>query len=49
MNSAHGKHVIKSRMKDLEQQGSLEEGQFTHVKQDLAMKGNRQMFDGYKR
>ena len=49
MNTQQGKHVIKSRMKDLEQQGSLEEGQFTHVKQDLAMKANKQMFDGYKK
>jgi hypothetical protein len=49
MNTQQGKQVIKSRMKDLEQQGSLEEGQFSHVKQDLAMKANRQMFDRYKK
>ena len=49
MNTQQGKQVIKSRMKDLEEQGSLEEGQFSHVKQDLAMKANRQMFDRYKK
>ena len=49
MNTQQGKHVIKSRMKDLEEQGSLEEGQFSHVKQDLAMKANKQMFDRYKK
>ncbi len=49
MNTQQGKQVIKSRMKDLEEQGSLEEGQFSHVKQDLAMKANKQMFDRYKK
>ena len=49
MNTQQGKQVVKSRMKDLEEQGSLEEGQFTHVKQDLAMKANRQMFERYKK
>ena len=49
MNTQQGKQVIKSRMKDLEEQGSLEEGQFTHVKQDLAMKATRQMFERHKK
>ena len=49
MNTQQGKQVIKSRMQDLKEQGSLEEGQFSHVKQDLAMKANKQMFDRYKK
>ena len=49
MNTQQGKQVIKSRTKDLEERGSLEEGQFTHVKQDLAMKANRQMFERHKK
>jgi hypothetical protein len=36
-------------MNDLKEKGSLDEGQFSHVKQDLQMKANRQMFDRYKK
>jgi len=49
MNTAHGKQIIKSRMNDLKEKGSLDEGQFSHVKQDLQMKANRQMFDRYRK
>jgi hypothetical protein len=40
LNTPDAKRVIKSRAKDLKEKGSLDEFQFSHVKQDLAMQVN---------
>lgn len=40
LNSLEGQRVIKSRAKDIKEKGDLDEFNFSHVKQDLAMKFN---------
>jgi hypothetical protein len=46
LNSLEGKQVLKSRAKDLKTKGELDEGQFSHVKQELNMKKNELSFRG---
>lgn len=48
MNTEEGKKEIGSRMKDLKERGSLDEGKFSHVKQDMQMKSNQAVFNHYK-
>ena len=48
MNDLAGKRQISSRMKDLKERGSLEEGDFSHVRQDIQMKSNQAVFQHYK-
>lgn len=48
MNDVEGKRQISSRMKDLKENGSLQEGDFSHVKQGLQMKSNQAVFQHYK-
>lgn len=40
LNSLEGQRILKSRAKDLKEKGDLDEFNFSHVKQDLAMKFN---------
>ena len=44
LNGPEGKQVLKSRARDLASAGSLDEGQFSHVKQELGMKKNELSF-----
>ena len=49
MNTQQGKSIIKSKSKDIEEKGSVKESELSHVKQDLAMKANRQMMERHKK
>ena len=44
LNSPEGKQILKSRAKDLADKGTLDERQFSHVKQELNMKKNELSF-----
>ena len=44
LNSPEGKQILKSRAKDLANKGTLDEQQFSHVKQELSMKKNELSF-----
>jgi hypothetical protein len=44
LNSPEGKQILKSRAKDLADKGTLDERQFSHVKQELGMKKNELSF-----
>jgi len=46
LNSPEGKQILKSRAKDLADKGTLDERQFSHVKQELNMKKNELSFRG---
>lgn len=46
LNSAEGKQILKSRAKDLAAKGSLDERQFSHVKQEIGLKKNELSFRG---
>lgn len=48
LNSREGKQVLKSRARDLATKGSLDERQFSHVKQELDIRKNELSFRGNK-
>lgn len=48
LNSVEGKQVLKSRARDLATKGSLDERQFSHVKQELDIRKNELSFRGNK-
>lgn len=49
MNTQKGKSIIKSTSKEIEEKGSVKASELSHVKQDLAMKANRQMMERHKK
>jgi hypothetical protein len=49
MNTGQGKGIIRSRFKELKNKGSLQEQEFSHVKQGLAMKANQALFEKGKK
>ena len=49
MNTQKGKGIIKSTSKEIEEKGSVKASELSHVKQDLAMKANRQMMERHKK
>lgn len=49
MNTGQGKAILKSKFKELKEKGSMQESEFSHVKQDLQMKANKAMFDRAKK
>jgi len=49
MNTQEGKSILKSKSKDIEQKGCVKESELTHVKQDLAMKANRQLMERHRK
>jgi len=49
MNTGQGKGIIKSRFNALKEKGTLDEGEFPHVRQDLQMQSNKALFDRYKK
>lgn len=46
LNGADGKRILKSRARDLITSGSLDERQFSHVKQEIGIKKNELSFRG---
>ena len=46
LNSPEGKQILKSRAKDLANKGTLDEQQFSHVKQEIGMRKNELSFRG---
>jgi hypothetical protein len=46
LNSVEGKQILKSRAKDLASKGTLDERQFSHVKQEIGLKKNELSFRG---
>ena len=49
MNTEEGKKVLKSQTKDIKEKGTVKESELSHVKQDLAMKANRQLMERYRK
>ena len=43
------KNILKSQTKDIQEKGTVKESELSHVKQDLAMKANRQLMERYKK
>lgn len=44
MNTSEGARIVKSRFEELKQKGSLDEGQFSHVRDELQMRANAANF-----
>ena len=49
MNTQEGKNILKSQSKDIKEKGNVKESELSHVKQDLAMKANRQLMERYRK